>query len=268
MQDTAIIIPATDIKGEKSEQQLSRLLTSIEQGKWDGDTIVCFDACEEDFVEDFCKKFPFILPLSHRGNRLNFARNSNRGLRYACGILDKHALLVNQDTALPSLRFLEQLRGEGITSPHTYDLNAYSGDKEGDVEILDEESEKAGGTRDKVFHKFPFYAPFINKAVMQKIGFLDGVFVATFEDDDYITRALLAGFTCEIVDIKIYHEGSNIDTSQPGWQSASGSYNAARLGWNLNKYGTKYQVPKDIGHDLMIPWILEHHTWCEEMKVD
>lgn len=246
----AIVIPATDIKEEVSEKQLTNLLSSIVAWEERPFIVVCFDACSKQFIKRFTNKFPFIIPLTHSHQRLNFARNANIGLEWAhrAGL---SALLVNQDCILPEvITLIELCRGDIVSAAPTKD----------DLKIEKLEYKE-------VRHKFPFFCVYIDYKVMDKIGFLDGSFISTFEDDDYITRALLAGFKCKQSSIKVIHEGSFIDSSGD-WESASGSYNARRLGINLVKYKTKYQVPPEVGHEECIKWILDEHEWIPEMRIN
>lgn len=248
--NACVVVPVTDIKGEKSRDQLIRLLSSPcfpEQ-----EVLCVFDACSIDFINYFKEKFPFIRSLQNDGNRLNFAKNSNLGLRKVHGE-GRSVILVNQDCKLP-----------GDLSPLTREIGVTSAKA---VDTLD--LPEGTGDLTPQGNKFPFYCTYIHKDVIDKVGYLDGVFTqGGFDDDDYITRTLLAGFNCYICDLFIYHEGSFIDTSQPGWTSASGSYGAVDLGINLSKYLTKWQVPNNIGHDGALAWILENHKWEDHIRVD
>lgn len=252
----SIVIPATD-KGdrEKRFKQLSRLFDSIKEYPWGKELycLVCFDGCDTDFIHDSIKSYSFITPLVNSKNRLNFARNANRGLRYAHKILGSNVLLINQDCILPPWEILSQVQGDGLVSPTA--INSEKLEQPDKVEKI------------LIKSKFPFYCVFINKKVLDKIGYLDGVYISTFEDDNYIARALLMGLTCEISNVKIYHEGSFIDSSG-NWESASGSYGPKRLGENLVKFATQWQIPPEIKHEEMLSWIQENHVWEEDMRID
>lgn len=246
----AVIIPATDYKEQKSEEQLTNLLQSIVEWEEKPPIVVCFDACAKKFIRKFVEKFPFIIVLTHSHQRLNFARNANIGLEWAHA-QGLSAVLVNQDCVLPGFRtFMQIAAGDIVSTVPTKD------------NLLTKHI-----TFTEIRHKFPFFCVYIDKKVMDKIGYLDGGYISTFEDDDYITRALLAGFQPKQSTINVVHEGSHID-STGDWESASGSYNARRLGINLVKYKTKYQVPAAIGHEECIKWILDEHEWIPEMRID
>lgn len=245
--NACVVIPVTDIKGEKSRDQLERLLNS---SCFPEQEVLCvFDACSIDFINYFKGKFPFIRTLQNDGNRLNFAKNSNLGLRKIHGE-GRSVILVNQDCKLP-----------GDLSPLTKEIGVTSAQA---IDTLD--LPEGSGNLTPQGNKFPFYCTFIHREVMDKIGYLQAVFVAAFEDDDYLARAMLAGFNCYVCDLPIYHEGSFNDANKEG--SASGAYTVNDLGTRLSMYLTQWQVPANIGHDGAIPWILENHEWKDEMRIN
>lgn len=254
--EKALVIPIADVKGEKSLKQLTQLLDSVRE--YPTPIICCFDACQEDFIEFFMDEYPMITPLINNRNRLNFARNANLGLRTAHREFKASAILVNQDCILPGWHIMQHFEGNGIATTRSQN-EATNIDAVNNLNAMN--------LIDRVqCERFPFYCTFINSKVMDKVGYLDGVFIATFEDDDFCTRTHLAGFPVESLAISIFHEGSHIDTTGD-WESASGSYNAVRLGENLSKYGTKYQVPEGVPHEEMLKWILENHAWRDELYV-
>jgi len=251
---TALIIPVCDIR-DRNFKDLVELLSSIEAGGYleECKVVIAFDSCEDDFTEKINEKFPWILGIVNTGNRLQFTKNTNNGIRFVLSQWpDEDVFIVNQDTILPHWSHLKQVIGEGISSPHTI-----GNDKLDDLNLHT-------GEREKV-EKFAFYCVHISNSVLKKIGLLDGVFKRCFSDDDYVARASLAGFPVEMTNIKVYHKGSHIDTSQPGWESGSGCYNASTLGEELQQYLTKWQCR--VGHDEAMKWILSNHVWQEEMKI-
>lgn len=256
----SLVIPTTDIKGQKNLDQITALLDSIKAGEIDKfcHILVVFDACKENFINKITESYPFIFPIINEKNRLQFARNSNLGLRYAHQVLNTDVILCNQDCILPKWDYLKLLIGNGISTPTS--IPWYDG--------LDlNKAQAPEHKRVSVKEKFPFYCVFINKRVMDEIGYLDGAFCQpTFEDDDYLTRALLKCLTCEKTNVIIFHEGTHIETAGQ-WESASGSYTSQDLARNLMKYGTKYQVPQDVPHEKMLEWILENHEFTKEMVV-
>jgi GT2 family glycosyltransferase len=260
LKDTAIVIPVTDIRGDKNKDQLTRLLDSIREIPNVEYILVCFDSCDSEFVKHFITKYKEILPITNDKNRLQFARNANKGMRYAHKILDRSVLLVNQDCILP--KFLGNWNSqEGVTCGTVYNADS--------CELLNKmnEEESRGSLLTEINSKFAFNCVYIDKTVMDKVGYLDGSFICTFEDDDYITRTRLAGFRTYQSDVKFYHEGDFIDSAVENWESASGSYTQYTLNVNLMKYGTKYQIPREIEHKDMLQWVLEHHTWTDERRV-
>ncbi len=243
------VIPVTDIKGKISREQLERLLDSPCFPQLS--PIVCFDACESDFIKYFEQKYPFIESVVNKYNRLNFARNANLGLRKVREAGDS-AILINQDCKLPDYETFMQITKEvGVTTAKA-------------VNELD--FTPGTGEFSPIHNKFAFYCVFIHKDVLQKVGLLEGAYVCTFEDDDYIARSLMAGFNCFVADVPIYHQGSFIE-AVPGWTSASGSYDGNRLGRSKDKYYTKYQIPQEIEHGAAISWILENHVWQDSMCI-
>lgn len=248
MDNVCLVVPVTDIKGDKSRDQLERLLSSP---CFPGAEVLCvFDACKRDFVEYFQNKFPFIRTLQNTGNRLNFAKNSNLGLRQIHGE-NKSVILVNQDCSLPP-----------DISPLTTKVGLISAQA---VDTLD--LPPGTGKLTKIETKFPFYCVFIHKDVMEKTGYLDGVYISGFEDDDMIARARLAGFDCYTCDLPIYHEGSFNDANKEG--SASGAYTVVELSQDrLPKYLTKWQVAPGVNHDNALSWILENHEWSDNMRIN
>ena len=264
----SILIPVTDIKGDKNKKDLENLLCSIKAGGYLCSVLVCFDSCHEDFIEYFIERFPNITPIFNNGNRLNFARNVNNGLKYLVDNLkDNHVVLVNQDSILPSRdRFEFILKNDEpcIVSAQSMDI---SGDLEKTIKALNSLNDSSVKAYTKV-NRFPFYCTFIHKDVLNKLGGLDGGYIASFEDDDYCTRSLLAGFTNYTSSVIIYREGTHVDPTAANFVSASGSYGKNRLANNLTRYCTKYQVPSKITHEEAIEWISKNIKWKDSMKIE
>lgn len=251
--ELAIVIPAADLKKE-SGQFLDDLLASIVEGQTHNHTeiIVCFDGCKPRFVHTFCEKYPFIIPLVYGGDRLNFAKNSNRGLRVAHNEMKLPVLLVNQDTILPKWEYLKLIPGRGLVTPYT---------------TLDMVTATNTGKRVTIQSRFPFFCPYWSTELMKEIGFLDGAYVASFEDDDAIGRTLLAGFPIEQVDVGIFHKGSHVDQAQIGG-SLSGAYDGNRLTISHERYRLKWNIPREIPHEECVNWILKHHRWNKELMFE
>ena len=277
----SLLVPVTDIKSS-NKNQLHRLLKSIVEGYYEEcgwEIVLVYDACDRVFVTEFKKTYPTFTHLEHSWNRLNFARNVNIGLRYVYS-KKSNVLVVNQDCILPSVdTFIKTLnkfpenKEEIILTAQAVNLNLEN--VENPQKALNLVSRKI--ELEEMNCKFPFYCVYIGYKVLEQIGILDGVYVATFEDDDYITRALLKGIKIYRSGIKVYHEGSFIETAGGEWESASGSYNQSRLNVNLVKYVSKYQVKIEevlrddgsgvVDHNKIIPWILKNKKWNEEMIV-
>lgn len=249
---SSIVIPACDVK-PCNKDDLDNLLTSLIE--FPGLVVVCFDGCHENFVKYFEKKFPFIHTLWNTGNRLNFTRNSNLGLRFAHKYANSGVFLVNQDCVLPSYEFLKEVEGPGLSTPQAIEL------LEGqDINKLQPEKFE----RETLSNKFPFYCPYFSKELLDKIGYLDGAFKVVFSDDQYILRTMLAGFPVESVNVKIVHKGSYHDTNKEG-TSRSGAYGSMDLGQSFMQYRIQWQIPNDISHDMIIPWCIKNRTWSDKM---
>lgn len=253
--NTAIVIPTTSIKGVKNRDQLDQLLDSLKEYR-QIDIIVCFDACSREFIRYFQEKYAGLFQsVINEGNRLNFARNCNTGMK-VCLERNQNCILVNQDCKMPREKeVLDSLcQMVGITNPLCTDqLEIPEGD----------------GLINEIESKFPFFCTFIHLDVIKKIGVLDGIFYPNggCEDDDYLIRAKLAGFKTYVANIYVYHEGSYIDGSNPLWESASGSYSNQTLGISLNKLYTKYQCEPTVAHADLMNWVLQNRKFDERMVV-
>lgn len=233
---------------------------------FDWPVVLCWDFVPDRTISAFEEKYPFIISLINYGNRLYFTKNANRGLRYA----HKHgmsALLVNQDCILP--KEIRYIKGEGLRTPYTVPT----------VEEMDKANayiEQIGMGAGEVdsLNNFPFFCPYIHKNVMDEIGFLDDrAFKASFEDDDYIVRARLAGFKVQNVNVAIVHQGSHIDQMATG-QSFSGVYTIDDLGIMQDRFLWKWGIKLDDpgmrlhdgtpNHSMYQEWILNHYKWNKE----
>ena len=256
MSKPRILIPCTDIKSSKSLEQLRACLKSLE-GYCDFNITCVFDSCNNEFVEYFEKTFHINEVIRNTGNRLNFSRNVNLGLR-RCREREETVFLLNQDTALRPEQGLELSKlcnWVGITNLKCCD------DPKNIPEGTGEIVEVAPG--DKV----AFFGTIIHHSIIKEIGILDGAFKrGGCEDDDYQLRAKLAGFKVYVADRYLYHQGSYVDSSDPNWTSSSGSYNAADLGFNLNMLLTKWQCNQP--HAEVQKWVLENHKWNSSMAID
>lgn len=253
---TCLVIPVADSTPE-SEPCLDSLLWSIEsQGIHNSySVIVCFDRLNGlNFAEQFITKYKWIDPIINEGNRLNFARNSNRGLRKAFNEYKDSAIVVNQDTMIPSKQYLDQISGEGIVSPQQITLE---GTKEQILEQMNHQNSLQPNPPERASHKkvVAFFL-YINYQVMKKIGYWDSRFV-TFEDDDYSLRTIMGGFPVETVSTQIHHGVSKC-----------GQYDNERLQLNFAKFKYKWSISDTVSHLDCADWVLNQHSFCEEMRCD
>jgi len=250
---TCLVIPSADATPE-SPDLLDSLLWSIESQAIHNSypVIVCFDRVHTNFIHHFTDKYPFIDAITNSGNRLNFARNSNRGLRRAFFHYNDHAIVVNQDTMIPSKQFLDQICGEGIVSPQQVTLDGTKEEKLALLNKMNEEQEESRQQHNKLVGFFLF----MNKQVMSKVGFWDEYFI-TFEDDDYSCRTLLAGFPVETVGYMVHHEVSKC-----------GAYDGYGLQLNFAKFKYKWSIPPEIEHLDCNPWIIKNHSYIPEMRCE
>lgn len=258
---TALVIPCCDVKSNNKDQ-LDNLLESIEIGGTAKacPIICCFDGCSEVFVDYFKNKYPFIKDkaIINEGNKGGFCVNSNKGLRYVHQNLESDAILCNQDTILPSWDVLHNITyNKGLCSTQT--IIPPPGTVEEIRDFLDNEF-SAGYTSvmEVPGNKFAGYCYYLSKELMFEIGYLYEPYIASFDDDDFTARALVAGFPVEISGVKCYHTGSHFDTTQTG-ESMTGAYTMGMMGLNLVIYRERFKVPFDIPHDQMINWITNHY---------
>lgn len=251
---TAIVIPAADVVAD-ADKLLGALLDSIKIQKINDKfpVLVCFDGCQPEFVDFFVHTYPFIDPVLNTGNRSNFAGNANRGMRRAHQVLSTGALVVNQDCILPDLKTVEQITGEGIAVPSPVNVCA-------EPPITEEELAKLNAlqpeTPERASHtKLTGFCMFFSKELMDKIGYFDEFFKATFEDDDVCARALLAGFPVEHVNVAVHHYGSRC-----------GSYDPQALSITLAKFVNKWSIPAGLQHLDFNQWIVSNHSWIPEMR--
>lgn len=263
-----IVVPICSIR-DHNKQDLEDLLNSIEPDKGIYSAIICcYDSCDEEFIEYFQVKYPWTHSLINKGNRLNFTRNSNIGLKFAKENIGGHIFLVNQDCILPRYRHMAKVCGEGLSTATSIDLG-WAKSPEQPKEYVEEleKLQPANVTRTRLKDKhFAFYAPCFSPKVLETIGYMDWSYRQVYSDDDACVRTLLAGLPLEVVDVKIYHKGSHINTNG-GWESRSGTYRAEDLELGLLQYRAKYNA-YHVEHSRMIPYILENFTWNPEMRVD
>lgn len=252
---TAIVIPAADVVPD-ADKLLQALLYSIERQKIHEtfSVVVCFDSCKPGFAGHFQKQFPFIEAVINHGNRLNFAGNVNRGIRYACRSGSVGVLCVNQDCVLPLSYSVEAISGEGIAVATPVNVCREPPLTEADLAALyaSQPSEIVRTPHKKLIG----FCMYLSPALLDKVGLFDeSTFKATFEDDDICARALLAGFPVEHVNVNVHHYGSRC-----------GAYDGELLWLSSVAFRRKWQIPLDVEHAQFNEWISQNHKWHPQMK--
>lgn len=264
-----IIVPVADTN-ERCKGYLDNLLTSIRAGGYyqnNYHTILAFDNCSEDFQNYFKEKYKgdFIVAIDNRNPKnLNFCRNARTGMAIAfqaaksTGDIDAHFIVLNMDTALPSTFLFDQVLGDGLSFPTPVDdLEAMSNSKP-----VPGPAANAGRLPQRTtVTKFSGFCMCLSYKLVEKIGYLDERFTASFEDDDVCVRALLAGFPVEVVAVDVHHELK--DRLTP---SNTGAYDNSSLGLHLEIFRRKYSIPHYIQHEQFNNWIVDNHTWNEAMR--
>lgn len=266
LKTNCVVIPCADTKGLESKQLLEDLLNSLKD--FIGTIICCMDGCAESFnyyFQEIYKGNPNIIYLINEGNRLGFAANSNKGLRYAFKTLEaERVMLCNMDCILPSWVYLKPLfMNEGLVSATSVEESFYK-DQGLDLNGLNQSVDDGPGLEYNLVEKFAGYCWVIHKNVVEKIGYLDERFIAGWDDDDYCARVRLAGFPVGVLNVYVNHKGSHIDQAAHGG-SMTGAYDNERLMLNMQKFYWKYQIPGGISHALSPKWINENHSWCEDL---
>lgn len=254
MSSISIAIPATDIKGSQSREDLTNLLDSIDVGCW-LDIVCVMDGCEWDFVHDFNDKYPYVNFVWNQGKNLNFTGAANLGLKTAFNNPDCHGvMLTNQDCIL--------LYGNNKAYTQLLDFEAIVSPKEtNELEDLD-----AAFLEIETVERLAFFSPIIPRTIFEKIGLLEPNFASLFSDDDYCLRAQLAGFKIRSANVKIHHRGSFVKLEKPEDRSGSGTYGLQDLGFGLQQYQFKWQTKES--HASIISHILATRKWEDRMKID
>ena len=183
------MIPAVE-SNDRCKGLLHNLLTSISLGEYDCPVVVCWDNVPPDTISYFEGEFPFVKSLPYFGEKnLNFAKNSNRGLRLVHEQLGLGAFLVNMDVCLPHRKYLEQIINSGISSPRQQHIDGASPTKVSTLNEIADQICLRGAPSMKETQKLTGFCLWISENALSKIGYLDDVtFVASFEDDDYSLR--------------------------------------------------------------------------------
>lgn len=250
--ELAIVIPLATVKSG-SNLVIDECLQSIVNGGTadHAEVILCWDGVPERTVDEFERRFPQFISLPNYGNRLNFSKNSNRGMRLAHKEMNLPVLLCNQDCVLPHWELIQALTIPlGLVTPTA-------------VQAFPESLDVFETTFTKTQGKFSFHCPYFPIDLMSEIGYNDEGLVV-FGDDDYIIRTLLAGFDCHISNIPVVHKGSFIDQAAEG-SSMSGAYDLERLGIDHQRFRWKWSIPPDVGHENFNEYILMAFKWNPDL---
>jgi GT2 family glycosyltransferase len=202
----------------------------------------------------------------NRGNPRNFAGNVNMGLRVIHGEMDLNAIIVNQDTILPSHVALKNLRGKGIVSAQQVIIkeNLEIGVlKSTQVDDIINELEKLNSFPVTLtsHQKVTGFCYFISKECMDKIGYLQEYLIASFDDDDNCARARLAGFDVEMSSVKVQHFVSK------GFGQC-GAYSGHILMVRENQFTILWGIPANqYKHPQYANFIEDNYVWDDSMKV-
>ena len=263
----SITIPAVT-HDERCKKVLHNLLTSISWGKYPGPTVVCWDNSPAGDIQYFTREFPFITSLPFNGEKnLNFAKNSNRGLKYSHEVLKMGTFLVNQDVVLPYHPVLERVMNKGISSPEALHVDGEAGGKFFKLNQMADPTcpcNKSGSTTEATASKrFAAFCLWISPEAFNKIGYLDeNTFYSSFEDDDYVLRANLAKIPCEVYNVKVHHELKERETKI----STTGAYDLNDLGTSMAKFRYKWGIPGNVPHEQFADYVISKWQGYPEIK--
>lgn len=266
MSNFSIVIPAADT-AKDSTILLDNLITSIDSHKLHEryPIYICYDACKDSFIEYFQLKYPFINPILNNGNRLNFARNSNNGLRKAHS--EGHgAIVVNQDCILPSVSYFKELERKGVCSP-TQACLTEAIEPINSEWLTNLEKEQPDSLTHTEHNKVTGFCMSISKELMDTVGYFIESYYSTFEDDHMCAAALISGFPVEQSSIKVHHYiskcGSYTDKNAYLLQDAHLKF---RKFWSIPRDPNIVHAPSKEEHKQYNQWIKENHVWIPEMK--
>jgi len=252
----ALVIPAVE-SNELCNGLLHNLLTSISLGEYECPVVVCWDNVPQDTISYFEGEFSFVKSLPYFGEKnLNFARNSNRGLRFVHEQLGLGAFLVNMDVCLPHRIYLEQIINSGVSSPRQEHIDGASAIKVSRLNELARQICFRGQPSMKEKQRLPGFCLWISRNALSQIGYLDDLtFVASFEDDDYCIRACLAGLPCTKYEIPVHHELKDRALQL----STTNAYDLEQLVDHFHRFRRKWEIPFNIPREEFPRYILSHH---------
>ena len=181
-------------------------LESLKRTSYKNYKVVVVDDCSPDnSVEHIKAKFPNVALLKGRTN-VGFARSTNNGITFALGLNPSYVLLLNNDIIITDRDWLGKLvevaesdKGIGIVGCKLVYPNGkiqHAGVLAGITPRCRGRAEPDKGQYDRVedMEAVVLAATLIKKAVIKKIGMLDGNFFMGYEDTDYCIMARYAGF--------------------------------------------------------------------------
>lgn len=259
-----IAIPACNTRSY-CQKLLDDLLTSIVAGEYNDQVLVMFDSCDKFFVSYFLSKYPNIKAFLNRGKGFGFAKNSNIGLSYAHQhVQDDGVFLINMDTILPHSKYLYRMKNKGISGANQVDLRPDLS-LEAINNINEQEFEKVNTL------KMSGFALWISKEAMDTVGYLDDGFVSSFEDDDICARVALAGLPVEQTNVNIQHYIKERQVKDKNGNvpviTTTGAYDGVRLHTSRLRYMAKWSIPHNVPHEQYNKWIMDNHTWSEDMAI-
>jgi GT2 family glycosyltransferase len=260
----ALVIPAVE-NNRLCRELLHNLLTSVSAGEYTCPVVICWDNVPENSIRYFENEFPFVHSLAHSGpENLNFAKNSNRGLRFAYEQLACGVFLVNMDVCLPNKIYLERIINTGVSSPYQKHVEGIASAKVAKLNALAKERCLHEHTLMEEKQRLVGFCLWISRHAFDKIGYLDDVtFAASFEDDDYCVRACLARLPCARYGIPVHHEIK--DRLQQ--LSTTNAYDVEQLVDHFHRFRRKWDIPFNVAHEDFASYILAHRTWESRWKV-
>lgn len=242
---------------------LDDCLQSIVLGNWGEEpVIVMFDDCDENFINYFMSKYGNLNIIVNRNKAFGFGKNANLGMRLAHQKLNQDVFVVNMDTVLPSKEYMDRVRNGGLATPCQVDISPITDVVEAVKQLNNLNRYQEIRHDDQI--KFAGFCMYWSKELMDKIGYLDDGFIASFEDDDACVRAKLAGFPVSACPVQVHHY--SLENRQE--ISTTGAYDQVRMDLAKIRFRLKYQIPVHIeDHGQFNAWILENHKWKDRMRI-
>jgi hypothetical protein len=282
----AIVVPTCN-SNDKCEGLLTNLLDSIVWGGYvdkGSPVVICWEPDCASIIQKFEQKYPFITSLKPGMSiigpngpvNLNFTKNANRGLRYVHKELpDCDGLIcLNQDTVVPAAAHLEKIFNDGISNATGEHFDGSAWNK---VQNLNNKNSPGCPCNKTIYQgkledskKFACFCTWISRRALDTIGYFDDkTFVGSWEDDDYVVRALLAGLPCQVSPIRVHHELKGRDPNKGESISTTGSYSLNDLGISGYKFIQKWNLPFGLErHAEFADYILANWKGSPELKCE